>query len=241
MEWRDDGIVISVRRHGETSAIAELLTEHHGRFLGLVRGGRSRTMRPVLQAGNAVQATWRARLEDHLGIFQIEPLQLRAGSLIDDPFKLSGLAALAALAQLLPEREPHRRIYDALNVVLAAMDDDGVWPALVVRFELGLLDELGFGLNLASCAATGATSNLTHVSPRSGRAVSAAAAEPYRPKLLPLPEFLLGKGGAATPSDVLEGMRLTGHFLARHVFDPRGIDEPEARRSLIARMAQRQH
>lgn len=241
MEWRDDGIVISVRRHGETSAIAELLTEGHGRFLGLVRGGRSRMLRPVLQAGNAVQATWRARLEDHLGTFQIEPTTLRAGTLIDDPFKLAGLSALAALAQLLPEREPHRRIYDALNVVLGAMDDDEVWPALVVRFELGLLDELGFGLNLAACAATGTTSNLTHVSPRTGRAVSAAAAEPYQARLLALPAFLRQMGGKATPPEVIEGMKLTGHFLARHVFEPRAIAEPEARRLLVARIAQRPH
>lgn len=241
MEWRDEGIVISVRRHGETSAIAELLTEKHGRFLGLVRGGRSRMLRPVLQAGNAVQATWRARLEDHLGTFQLEPTTLRAGSLIDDPFKLAGLSALAALAQLLPEREPHRRIYDALNVVLAAMDDDDVWPALVVRFELGLLDELGFGLNLSACAATGATSELTHVSPRTGRAVSAAAAEPYRARLLALPGFLRQRAGRAAPPDVLEGMKLTGHFLARHVFEPRAIAEPEARRILMARIAQRPH
>jgi DNA repair protein RecO (recombination protein O) len=241
MEWRDEGIVISVRRHGETSAIAELLTERHGRFLGLVRGGRSRMLRPVLQAGNAVQATWRARLEDHLGTFQIEPTTLRAGTLIDDPFKLAGLSALAALAQLLPEREPHRRVYDALNVVLGAMDDDDVWPALVVRFELGLLDELGFGLSLAVCAATGTTSDLTHVSPRTGRAVSAAAAEPYRERLLVLPAFLRQMGGKASPLDVVEGMKLTGHFLARHVFEPRAIAEPEARRVLVARIAQRRH
>src|SRR5947207_11528988 len=145
MEWRDQGIILSVRRHGETSAIADVLTAEHGRSLGLVRGGRSRTQRPVLQPGNQVQITWRARLEDHLGNYTVEALQLRAGAILDEPFRLAGLTTLAGLAQLLPEREPHKRIYDALLVVLDSIDNDEVWPALMVRWEMGLLDELGFG------------------------------------------------------------------------------------------------
>ena len=155
MEWRDEGVILSVRRHGETSAIAELLTAQHGRCMGLVRGGRSKAQRPVLQPGNAVQAVWRARLEEQLGTYTLEPLELRAGGIMEEPFRLAGLATLTGLAQLLPEREPHPRVYEALRVVLDAMEDDSLWPALLVRWELGLLDELGFGLDLSKCAATG--------------------------------------------------------------------------------------
>ena len=174
MEWRDDGVILSVRRHGETSAIAEVLSADHGRCLGLVRGGRSRLQRPVLQPGNLVQVTWRARLEEHLGNFTIEPLALKAGAIIEEPFRLAGLSALVGLAQLLPEREPHRRMYQALQIILDRIEEDDVWPALLVRWELGLLDELGFGLDLSSCVATGTAQELCYVSPKSGRAVSRA-------------------------------------------------------------------
>jgi len=238
MEWRDEGVILGVRRHGETSAIAEVLTASHGRCLGLVRGGRSRRQRPVLQAGNLVQVIWRARLEEHLGHFTLEALALKAGAIMEEPFRLAGLASIAALAQLLPEREPHRRMYDALHVVLDAIEDDGVWPALMVRWELGLLDELGFGLDLSVCAATGMSQDLHFVSPKSGRAVSAAAAAPYRDRLLALPGFLRGETSAA-PQDVAAGFRLTGYFLDRHVFGPRGIAAPDARAAVIRHLMQR--
>jgi len=241
MEWRDEGIVLSVRKHGETGAIAEILTAAHGRCLGHVRGGRSRRQRPVLQPGNIVQAAWRARLEEHLGHFTIEGLDLKAGAIMEVPFRLAGLATLAALAQLLPEREPHRRVYDAMRVVLDAIEGDDVWPALMVRWELGLLEELGFGLDLSKCAATGAAEDLTHVSPKSGRAVSFAAGEPYRDRLLVLPAFLRIAGAAATPADIIAGFRLTGHFLARDVFGPRGIGAPEQRQWIVRELAQRRH
>ncbi|MEO6607624.1 MAG: DNA repair protein RecO, partial [Aestuariivirga sp.] len=155
MEWRDEGVVIGVRPHGETSAIAEILTAEHGRCLGMVRGGRSRQMRPVLQPGNLVMATWRARLEDHLGTFQLEPLSLKVGYIIANPLRLSGLSSLMGLAQCLPEREPHPRLYHAAHVVMSMIENDALWPALLVRWEIGLLDELGFGLDLSQCAATG--------------------------------------------------------------------------------------
>ena len=171
MEWRDEGVILSVRRHGETSAIAEIFTAQHGRALGLVRGGRSRAQRPVLQAGNAVAAVWRARLEEQLGTYSIEPLDLRAGAIMEAPFRLAGLATITGLAQQLPEREPHPRLYAAMRVVLEAIADDTLWPALLVRWELGLLEELGFGLDLSSCAATGSRDELIYVSPRSGKAV----------------------------------------------------------------------
>ncbi len=237
MEWRDEGIVLAVRRHGETSAITEVLTARHGRCLGLVRGGRSRHLRPVLQPGNHVGLTWRARLEEHLGHFQMEPLHLQAGLILEEPLRLMGLSSLTALAQLLPEREPHPRLFDALQIVLEAIDQDHVWPSLLVRWEMGLLDELGFGLDLSKCASTGATSNLTYVSPRSGRAVSGEAGRPYHEKLFQLPGFLRGEA-TGDPHDVLAGMRLTGHFLERHVFEPRSVAMPQARAMLQDRLQQ---
>lgn len=240
MEWRDEGIILAVRNHGETSAIAEVLTAQHGRCLGLVRGGRSRTLRPVLQPGNHVEVTWRARLEEHLGHFQMEPLHLQAGLIIEEPLRLMGLSSLTALAQLLPEREPHPRLFNAMQVVLEAIDNDDIWPALLVRWEMGLLDELGFGLDLSQCAATGAVSDLVYVSPRTGRAVSGEAGKPYRERLLQLPGFLRGEGAIAF-EDVADGLRLTGHFLERHVFGPRSVPMPQARVRLQERLVQKTH
>lgn len=240
MEWRDEGVILSVRRHGETSAIAEVLTAEHGRCLGLVRGGRSRMQRPVLQPGNIVAVTWRARLEEHLGNFSLEPLSLRAGAILEEPFRLAGLTTLAGLAQLLPEREPHRRLYDAFHIVLDAIDVDDVWPALLARWEMGLLDELGFGLDLSSCVASGAVTDLTYVSPRSGRAVSAAAGAPYQDRLFRLPAFLV-QGGGACAQDVADAMKITGYFLNRHVFEPRGVSVPEQRAWILRQLAEKTH
>lgn len=240
MEWRDEGVILSVRRHGETSAIAEVLTARHGRCLGLVRGGRSRSQRPVLQPGNVVQATWRARLEEHLGHFTLEALSLKAGAILDEPFRLAGLTTLAGLAQVLPEREPHARIYEAFRIVLDAIDQDEVWPALLVRWELGLLDELGFGIDLSCCAASGASEDLIYVSPKSGRAVSRAAGHPYRDRLLVLPDFVTANVPASA-GDILDGLKLTGFFLDRHVFGPRGIAAPEQRQWIIRTLGQRTH
>jgi DNA repair protein RecO (recombination protein O) len=240
MEWRDEGVILSVRRHGETSAIAEILTAAHGRVLGLVRGGRSRVQRPVLQAGNAVQAVWRARLEEQLGTYVLEPLDLRAGAIMEEPFRLAGLATLTGLAQLLPEREPHPRVYEALRVVLDAIGDDALWPALLVRWELGLLDELGFGLDLSKCAATGTRENLAYVSPRSGKAVSAEAGEPFRDRLFRLPSFLRA-GSGAPAEDVIEGLKLAAFFLERHLFEPRGMRLPEQQDWIIRALAERPH
>ena len=240
MEWRDEGVILSVRRHGETSAIAEILTAEHGRCMGLVRGGRSRAQRPVLQAGNVVQSVWRARLEEQLGTYTLEPLELRAGAIMVEPFRLAGLATLAGLAQLLPEREPHRRVYDALRVVLEVIDQDDVWPALLVRWELGLLDELGFGLDLSKCAATGVRENLAYVSPRSGKAVSDEAGAPFRDRLFRLPPFLIANV-PADARDVADGLRIAGYFLHRHVFEPRGAQMPEQQDWIMRALAERPH
>lgn len=237
MQWSEEAVVLGLRRHGETSAIVELITRGHGRHLGLVRGGRSRRLRPVLQPGNLVMAGWRARLEDQLGTFTVEPVRMRAAALMAEPATLAALATLAGHCQLLPEREPHPRLYDALAVALDALVEDEVWPAVMVRFELGLLDELGFGLDLSRCAVTGSPDDLVYVSPRTGRAVSAVAGAPYKDRLLLLPAFLKGRqAGVPSPAEVVAGLRLTGHFLARHLLEPRGLAQPPARALMVERL-----
>ena len=236
MEWQQTGVLLSVKRHGENSSIVDVFTRSHGRWKGLVRGGRSRTMRPVLQPGNVVEATWRARLPDHLGSFTMEPVLFRAARLIDEPLRLAGLTALTELTRVLPEREAHERVFDAMQIVLDALEDDDLWPALLVRWELGLLDDLGYGLDLTSCAATGTNDNLIYVSPRSARAVSASAGEPYHDKLLALPAFLTGAPGTPTLEDIVNGFMLTGYFLNRHLFAARGLAAPESRGWIIDRL-----
>lgn len=236
MEWRDEGIILAVRSHGETSAISEIFTLDHGRCLGLVRGGRSRHMRPVLQAGNLVSLTWRARIEEHLGHYTLEPVSLRAGFIIENALRLTGLGSLTALAQVLPEREPHPKLYHAMRIVLEAIDHDELWPALMVRWEMGLLDELGFGLDLSKCASTGQAEDLIYVSPRTGKAVSRTAGLPYHDRLFRLPDFLNG-GTAASVQDVRDGLKLTGYFLERHIFGPRNVGIPQARQMLEQALA----
>jgi DNA repair protein RecO (recombination protein O) len=242
MQWTDEAIVIGTRRHGESSLIAELMTRAHGRHLGLVRGGRSRRLRPVLQAGNGVLATWRARLDEHLGTLTVEPAVDRAAAVMADAGAIYGIQVLAALARLLPEREAHPRLYDHVAAILDAFGDPIVAAALIARFELRLLEDLGFGLDLDSCAVTGSNDDLAYVSPKTGRAVTRSAGEPYHQRLLPLPAFLLDVHGAEPPSadDVAVAFRLTGYFLARHVLDPRGAEMPEARTAFLT-WFRRQH
>ena len=230
MQWSDEGVVLSVRSHGETAAVAELFTRSHGRHLGLVHGGRSRKLRPILQMGNHVEATWKARLSEHLGHATLELRQAYAASALDDPLALTGLTSLCSLARLLPERDPHPNLYEVTLFVLSFLDDATVWPALMVRWEMALLDELGFGLDLSSCAATGGNDSLVYVSPKSGRAVSASAGEPYKDRMLALPAFLTqGRQAAVTRADMLAGLALTGHFLESRVLQPRDITMPEPR------------
>ena len=230
MQWSDEGVVLSVRSHGETAAVAELFTRGHGRHLGLVHGGRSRKLRPILQIGNHVEATWKARLSEQLGHATLELRQAYAASALDDPLALTGLTSLCSLARLLPERDPHPNLYEVTLFVLSFLDDATVWPALMVRWEMALLDELGFGLDLSSCAATGGNDSLVYVSPKSGRAVSASAGEPYKDRLLALPAFLTqGRQAAVTRADLLAGLALTGHFLESRVLQPRDMTMPEPR------------
>ncbi|MEX0854074.1 MAG: DNA repair protein RecO [Bauldia sp.] len=236
MQWTDEGIIIGTRRHGETSLIVELMTRDHGRHLGLVRGGRSRRRQPVLQPGNSVIATWRARLHEHLGHYAAEPTVERAARLIEGPAGLYGIHALAGLLRLLPERDPHPRLYEGLAAIVDLLDGPTTAGALMVRFELKLLDELGFGLDLERCAATGANDDLAYVSPKTARAVSRSAGEAYRDRLLRLPPFLLGPASTMpeTAADLVDAFCLTGYFLSRHVFEPRGIAPSDARARFIA-------
>lgn len=238
MQWTDDGLVLGVRRQGETSVVVELFTRMHGRHAGLVRGGRSQKLRPTLQPGNSVRATWRARLDDHLGAFAIEPLELRAGRLMERALWLHGLSHLAGLLRLLAERDPHEALYETALVVAGHLDQDDAAPALLVRLELAVLSELGFGLDLASCAATGTTEDLIYVSPKSGRAVGREAGAPYADRLFALPPFLIARGSNAAPTreDVAAGFVLTGHFLTRRVWEPRGITPPDARAAYLAEL-----
>ncbi len=234
MHWSDEGIVLSVRAHGETAAVVEVLTRAHGRHLGLVHGGRSRRLRPVLQVGNHVRVNWKARLAEQLGTIGVELERGFAAETMAHAAALAGLSSLTTLARLLPERDPHPNLFEVTVFVLGFLDDPSVWPALMVRWELALLEDLGFGLDLSQCAATGGNDDLIYVSPRTGRAVSASAGEPYKDRLLSLPLFLRGKSsGHVTPDDIKSGFALTGHFLGHHVLAPRDAVLPEVRARMI--------
>ena len=233
MQWTDEGFVLGVRRHGEANAILELLTREHGRHLGLVRGGAGSRLRPVLQPGNRVNATWRARLDEHLGHYVVEGLDLSAATLFAASHAVYGVTHLGALCRLLPERDPHPRIHAAVEEILGCLIDARLAGPRVVRFELQLLAELGFGLDLDLCAATGATDELVYVSPKSGRAVSRQAGEPWQDKLLRLPAFLGEAGPAPSADDLADAFAVTGFFLSRHVLEPRGLGLPDARGNFI--------
>jgi DNA repair protein RecO (recombination protein O) len=238
MQWTDAGFVVALRRHGESAVIVELLTREHGRHLGLVRGGQSPRLRAVLQPGNEVVAAWRGRLSEHLGAVSCELVRAHAARLIDDPDRLAGLAAAAALiTATLPEREPHADVFGSFATLIEALDSSPGWPARYVGWECTLLASLGFGLELTRCAVTGATADLAYVSPRTGRAVSREAGRPYHDKLLPLPDFLW-REGAVDEAQIAAGMRLTEHFLLHHVLLPHGRTLPPARSRLAARLRQ---
>jgi DNA repair protein RecO (recombination protein O) len=238
MEWTDEAIVWSARPHGEAAVVATLLTRTHGRHSGLVQGGRSLKQRGNLQLGNRVSARWRARLAEHLGTFTIEPVHNTSAGFLDDPLRLACLVSACAVTEVaLPDREPHDPVFHGLAALLDAFETP-LWAASYVRWEVGLLQELGFGLDLGTCAATGTNDALAFVSPRTGRAVSLSAGEPYRDKLLPLPGFLIGRGGGMD-EEVLAGLDLTGHFLDRHAFATRDTAMPAARTRFIERYRKR--
>ena len=233
MQWTDEGIVLGVKRHGESNAILELMTREHGRHLGLVRGGAGSRLRPILQPGNSLSATWRARLDEHLGNYTVEGLKLRAANFFAAPHAVYGIGHLAALMRLLPERDPHAGLYAALDEILDRLDDAGVAAPMVARFELQLLSELGFGLDLAQCVATGARDDLIYVSPKSGRAVSREAGAPWADKMLRLPAFLRDREIEPAGNDVADGFVLTGFFLARYVLEPRGLTLSDERAHFV--------
>lgn len=217
MEWRDQGILLSARRHGETSTIIEVFTPEHGRHAGIVRGGTSRKIAPILQPGAQLDVTWRARLEDHIGAFTVEPVRSRAAIAMGGRLALAGLNAVTGLAAFsLPEREVHLPLYHRTEAVLDLLGQDEIWPLAYLRWELSLLEELGYGLDLTSCAVTGATEDLTYVSPKSGRAVSQIGAGEWAARLLPLPAVLRGEG-QAEDAQIVQGLQTTGYFLTHHL------------------------
>jgi DNA repair protein RecO (recombination protein O) len=240
MDWSDDAIVLGLRHHGEHSAILDALTREHGRHLGLIRGATSKRLKGALEPGNLLTAHWRGRLDEHLGTFTIELARARAAQFFSDGLKLSVLAAACAIAATtLPEREKHTRAFDALSHLLESLSAEQAMLGVAdyVRFEAVLLEDLGFGLDLESCAATGVRHDLTHVSPKSGRAVSSGAAAPYRDKLFALPTFLLDHSAQPTPKDLADGLALIGFFLNRSVLEPHGAALPLARARLVERLA----
>lgn len=237
MQWEAEALVLTARPHGETSAIVEVFSRQHGRYGGLVRGGNSRRQRPVLQPGNMVTASWRARLDEHLGVMTVDAGRAYAAEAMTEPVLLAGLSSLCALLQVTAERQAYPRLYDTVMVVLAEMDRADIWLPLLARFEMALLEEIGFGLDLSCCAATGAIEDLAYVSPRSGRAVSRQAAQPYLDKMFVLPEFLLNSGAHADQQDVAHALALSGHFLERRVYLPNGLKMPAARRRLMDMIA----
>lgn len=237
MDWSDEGILLSARPHGESAAIVEVLTAAHGRHAGVVRGGAGRRLAPVLQPGAQVQLVWRARLEGHLGVFAVEPLRARAARVLGDPDRLAGLAALCALAAFaLPEREPQPALYPATIALADVIAEGGDWFGPYLRWERLLLEASGFGLDLGRCAITGVTEGLALVSPRSGRAVTAAAGAAWADRLLPLPSALTDARAGADRAEMAAGLRTTGHFLAQVLVPALGARAlPAARARLAAR------
>jgi DNA repair protein RecO (recombination protein O) len=234
MEWRDQGILLRSRRHGETSVIIEVFTPEHGRHAGIVRGGTSRKIAPILQPGAQLDLAWRARLEDHIGAFSVEPLRSRAAAAMANRQSLAGLNTVTALLCFcLPEREPHAPLYARTEALLDLLGDWDLWPLAYLQWELALLEDMGYGLDLSACAVTGATDGLIYVSPKSGRAVSAKGAGEWADKLLPLPDVLRGEG-EASDVEIAQGLQTTGYFLNTHLAADLGNKPlPEARARFV--------
>jgi DNA repair protein RecO (recombination protein O) len=245
MEWTDDAVVLSTRPYGESSLLVQLLTRERGRHAGLAKGGQRGKTRGIYQPGNRVRAIWKARLDDQLGQLTADLVRGDVALFMDDPERLGALSSAASLAEAaLPEREAMPRVYEGLTLLLSALASDRGWQAQYVAWELDLLAELGFGLDLSRCAVTGSTTDLAFVSPKSGRAVSYAAGEPYREKMMRLPPFLLEwdpADSAPATHDLVDALALAGYFLDRHVFAPHGRTLPPARTRFIDRIRQKPH
>ena len=240
MDWRDTGILLSVRRHGENSAILEVFTEHHGRHAGVVRGATSRRMGPVLQPGSELDLSWRARLEDHIGTYTVEPRRSRSAIAMSDRLSLAGMnAVLALLAFCLPEREALPALYARTEALLEMLADPELWPLAYLRWEMALLDDMGFGLDLSACAVRGVNEDLSFISPRTGRAVSREGAGAWADRLLPLPPVMKGEG-FGDDREVWDALRTTGHFLENHLAPSLGQKPlPPARALFLDRFARR--
>jgi DNA repair protein RecO (recombination protein O) len=242
MNWSDVGIVLSARRHGEGSSIVSLMTPQHGRHAGLVRGGSGRRARGVYEAGNMVSVDWQARIEDHLGTFKCELLKPQAALYLDDPLRLAGLSSACAILEMaLPDREPHFEVYESLFNFIENLEADD-WLEAYVRWEINLLANLGFGLELTACASTGKSENLIYVSPKSGQAVSSSAGEPYKDKLLALPKFLLSEAiisANINHAEIFEGLTLTSYFMDRNLFIYTKNGAPPARVRLVDQLKQK--
>ena len=237
MNWTDEGIVLSARKHGESAAIVTLLTRENGRHAGLVRGGAGSRARGIYQTGNLVSADWRARLSEHLGTYTCELLQPNAALLMTERLPLLALTSAAALVErLLPEREPHPDTFASLSALIEILSAGGNWLPRYVEWELGLLNQLGYGLDLSECAATGATVDLVYVSPKTGCAVSAGAGAPYREKLFDLPPFFRAEDPDPSVDDIRTGLRITGHFLARCAKDADAGELPRSRLRFVDRV-----
>ncbi|MBJ27141.1 MAG: DNA repair protein RecO [Alphaproteobacteria bacterium] len=239
MEWIDEGIIVSSRHHGESSSVICLFTKEHGRHAGLVRGARNKNNSGIYQLGNGVTARWRARLTEHLGIFNCEMTDARAARLIEDNLRLEGLLSICSLIEIaLPERHPYPELYSRTISFLDDFEDSASWIQNLIMWELKLLADLGFGLDLSVCALTGEKENLAYVSPRTGRAVTFAAGEPYREKLLSLPKFTIdqsSEGKISTKGDISAGLKLTEWFISRHLLSVRKTKMPAARNRLAKR------
>ena len=240
MNWTDEGIVLSARKHGENAAIVTLMTKENGRHAGLVRGGSASRTRGIYQTGNLVSADWRARLSEHLGTYNCELLQPNAALLMNERLPLLALSSAAALVErFLPERAPHPDTFTSLIALIRILRGDENWLPRYVEWELGLLNQLGYGLDLTSCAATGVTEGLVYVSPRTGCAVSKDAGEPYRKKLFDLPPFFKYDNPFPGSEDIRMGLRITGHFLSRCAKDADAGELPRSRARFVDRAARK--
>lgn len=240
MEWTDEGIVLNLHKHGEHDALLDCMTIEHGKHRGFVKAGLSKRQKPLLQPGNRLKLTWRARLEDNLGTYRIDPIHSPLGGLLSNRAALAALSAsLAVFATTLPERDRHPDLYNGLKAYIDLLEysegDDVIFAAGLVKLEMGILAALGYGINLSECAATGTRKDLCYVSPKSAQAVSRAAGMPYQAKMLPLPDFLLENShGAITHKDVYDGLTLTGYFLDRYIWAVYGKAQPAARERLVS-------
>ena len=234
IEWSDEGALLSTRPLGESSMIIEVFTPQHGRHAGVVRGGTSRKIAPHLQPGAQLSVAWKARLNDHLGAFTVEPIRSRAAQSMSDRLALSGLNAVCALlSRVLPEREPHLPLYERTIALLDLLGQPEIWPLAYLRWEQALLEEMGFAMDLSACAVRGVNEDLAFVSPKSGRAVSREAAGDWADRLLPLPPVLAGKGDAGN-AQIAIALGTTGYFIEHRLIKGLGDKPmPAARQRLI--------